>query len=113
MSEFEQKSKATAEKSARAAQQSYAAAAENMRDYSVKLIKIAQANAGAAFEFAHDLATAKSPSDLATVWTAYARKQFEMLSDQTKELTAMGQRMAGETGEPIARNVKQTFDKTS
>jgi hypothetical protein len=47
------------------------------------------------------------------VWTARARKQFEMLSEQTKELAALGQRMAGEGAEPIARNVKQTFDKAS
>jgi hypothetical protein len=47
------------------------------------------------------------------VWTAHARKQFEMLSEQTKELTPLGQKMAGESVEPIARNVKQAFDKAS
>jgi phasin len=113
MSEFEQKGKATAEKSAQAVEQSYSATADNMRNYSIKMIDMAQANTEAVFEFARKLASAKSPSDFAEVWTAHTRKQFEMLNEQTKELTALGQKMAGESAEPIARNVKQAFEKAS
>jgi hypothetical protein len=40
------------------------------------------------------------------VWTAHARKQFEMLSEQARELTALRQKMAGESAEPIVRDVK-------
>ena len=80
MIEFDEKGKATAEKSARAVEQSYSATADNMRDYSLKIIDMAHANTEAVFEFARRLASAKAPSDLATVWTAHARKQFEMLS---------------------------------
>jgi hypothetical protein len=111
--EFEKNSKATAEKSTRAAEQSYSAAARNMRDYSLRMIEMAQVNADAAFELARDLATAKGPSDLAAVWTAYSGRQFQMLTEQTKELAALGQKMAGESAEPIARTVKQAVDKAS
>jgi phasin len=113
MSQFDQKSNAAAEKSVRAVEQSYSDTAAKMREYSTKMINMAQANSEAIFELAYQLANAKAPSDLAEVWTAHARKQFEMLSEQTKELTALGQKMAGESGEPIARNVKQAFDKAS
>jgi phasin len=113
MSEFEQKSQAAAEKSIRAVEQSYSATADNMRDYIIKMINMAQANTEAVFEFARQIASAKAPSDFAEVWTAQARKQFEMLSEQTKELTALGQKMAGESAEPIERNVRQAFDKAS
>ena len=106
MGEFEQKAKATAERSAQAIGQSYSARAENMRDYSIKMINMAQANTEAVFEFARQLASAKTPSDLAEVWTAHARKQFEMLSEQARELTALRQKMAGESADPIARDVK-------
>ncbi len=47
------------------------------------------------------------------LWTTRAREQFEMLSEQTKELTALGQKMAGESAEPIARSVNQAFKKAS
>jgi hypothetical protein len=113
MSEFEQKSQAAAEKSIRAVEQSYSATADNMRDYIIKMINMAQANTEAVFEFARQIASAKAPSDFAEVWTAQARKQFEMLSEKTKELTALGQKMAGESAEPIERNVRQAFDKAS
>lgn len=113
MSESNQKIKATAEKAAQAVEQSYSATTDNMRDYSIKMINMAQANTEAVFEFARQLASAKAPSDFAEVWTTHARKQYEMLSQQTKELTTLGQKMAGESGEPIARNVKQAFDKAS
>jgi hypothetical protein len=113
MSEFEQKSQAAAEKSIRAVEQSYSATADNMRDYIIKMINMAQANTEAVFEFARQIASAKAPSDFAEVWTAQARKQFEMLNEQTKELTALGQKMAGESAEPIERNVRQAFDKAS
>jgi hypothetical protein len=43
----------------------------------------------------------------------HARRQFEMRSEQTKELTALGQKMVGESAEPIARNVNQVFKKAS
>jgi hypothetical protein len=113
MSEFEQKGKTTAEKTMRAAEQSYSATADNMRDYIVKMIDMSQTNIEAVFEFARRLAAAKAPSDFAEVWSAQARRQFELLSEQTRELTALGQKMAAESTEPIERNAKQAFDKAS
>jgi hypothetical protein len=61
-----------------------------MRDYNTKMINMAQANTEAVFDFARQLASAKAPSDFGEVWTTLARKQFEMLSQQAKELTALG-----------------------
>ena len=58
-------------------------------------------------------ATAKAPSDIVELWTTHARKQFEMLSEQTKELTALGQKMAGESAEPITRSINQAFKNAS
>jgi phasin len=108
-SEAMEKGKATAERSARAFEQSYSTAVENMRDYNLKMIDMAHANVEAGFEVARQLATAKTPSDMIETWTSHARKQFEMLSEQTKELTALGQKLAGESAGPIARSVTQAF----
>jgi hypothetical protein len=47
------------------------------------------------------------------LWTAHAQKQFETLTEQTKELTALGQRTAAESAEPMARSVNQAFKKAS
>jgi len=52
MSDSDQIGKGTAEKSARAVEQSYSATAANMRECSIKMINMAQANTEAVFEFA-------------------------------------------------------------
>ena len=41
--------------------------------------------------------------------TAHARKQFEALTAQTKELTALAQKVASETAEPIKEGVGKVF----
>ena len=86
---------------------------ENIRDLNVKIINMAQANIEAGFELARQLAAAKQPSDVVELWTGHARKQFEMLNEQIKELTSLGQKMAGKSAEPIARSVSQVFKKAS
>jgi phasin family protein len=103
----------TLEKGKAAMEQSYSAAVENFRDFNVRIIDAARANADAAFEFARQIAAAKTPSDYVELWTAHAQRQFAMLSEQTKELTALGQKIAGESAEPITRSVNQAFKKAS
>ena len=107
------KGRASAAQSAQAIEQSYSATAANMRDYNLKMIDMAQANIEGVFDFARQLATAKSPSEMVELWTSHARKQFEMLSEQLTELTALGQKMASESADPIARSVGQVFKKAS
>ncbi len=103
----------TFEKGKAAVEQSCAAAVENIRAINVKLLDMARANAEAGFDFALQMVTAKAPSDLAELWTSHARKQFEMLSEQTKELAALGQKIAGESAAPLAQSVNQAFKKAS
>ena len=108
-----QKGKAAAEQATRAVQQSYSVTFDNIRDFNVKIIDMAQANVEAVLEFSRQLATAKQPSDMVELWTAHAKRQFETLTEQTKELSALGQKIAGESAEPITRGVNQAFKKAS
>lgn len=108
-----EKGKATAERSEQAFQQSYSTAVENMRDYNLRMIDMAQANTDAIFEVARQLATVKTPSDIIELCRSHAQRQFETLSEQTKELTALGQKLAGESAGPIARSFNQAVSKAS
>jgi len=54
----------------------------------------------------------KSPSEMVELWTAYARKQFEALTgqtkelaEQTKELAALGQKLAIKNAKPVTGGV--------
>jgi hypothetical protein len=108
-----EKGKATMEQSTRAAEQGYLVTLENVRAFNVKIIDMAQANVEAVLELSHRIATARAPSDIVELWMAHARKQFEMLSEQSKELTALAHKMAGESTETITRSVNQVFQKAS
>jgi phasin len=108
-----EKGTAAAEQMARSFEQSGTHAVEKMREYNLKIIDMARANAEAAFELARQLASAKTPSEFIELLTSHARKQFETFSEQTKDLTALGQKMAGESVEPIARDVNQALKKAS
>jgi hypothetical protein len=102
------KGKAAVDQSVQAVEQSYSVTLGNMRAFNVKIIDMA-ANADAAFNFALQVAGAKTPADIIELWPEHARKQIEMLSEQVKELTALGQKLAGESTAPIARTVSQVF----
>jgi hypothetical protein len=78
-------------------EQSYSATVENMRDYNLKMIDMARTNTEGVFEFARQLTTAKSPPEMVELWTSHARKQFELLSGELSEQTALGQKMAKES----------------
>lgn len=108
-----EKSKATMEQSARAIERSCAVTLENIRAFNAKMIEMARANVEAALDVSHHIATATAPSDIVELWTTHARKQFEMLSEQGRELTALAHKTAGESAETITRSVKQVFQKTS
>jgi len=103
-----QKGKQVTEQSVTAIEQGFSDGAEKMRMYNLKMIDMAQAKVEGVFQFARELAAAKSPTDLSELWAAHAKKQFSMLSEQFKEMTALGQKIAGD-----AHSVNQTFKKAS
>jgi hypothetical protein len=51
----------------------------------------------------------KSPSEFLEVSTEHARKQFEPLSEQTKELAALRQKVMLETAEPLKAGAAKAF----
>jgi phasin len=108
-----EKGKATVEQSTRALEQSCAVTLENIRAFNAKMIEMARVNVEAVLDVSHQIATAKAPSDVVELWTAHARKQFEMLSEQGKELTELAHKMAGESAETITRSVNEVFQKAA
>jgi hypothetical protein len=100
---------AAAEESTRALGEGYFAAAEAVSDFNMKVFEIAQANTMATLNFAQQVATAKGPAEAVALWSSYARNNFETLTAQSKQLTALAQRImtstaAVGTGETFAAN---------
>jgi phasin len=108
-----EKGVAAAEESAKGIGQGFSAAAESLREFNLKLVQMAHANTTAALEFARRISTANGPSEVIELWSSQARKQFETLTEQSKELAALGQKIASTSAEPIARSFSRVTKAAS
>ncbi len=113
MKESYEKMKAAAEDATDLLEDTYTTAAKGAADYNLKVIETARANANAAFDYARELLDAKTLSDFVELSTAHARKQFETMTEQTKELAALAQKVATDTAEPIKSGVDKAFKKVA
>ena len=88
-------------------------AVKGAQDYNNRLLQFAQANTNVAFDFAQRLLGAKSPSEFMELATEHARKQFEALTEQTRELAALGQKVTLATAEPLKTGVTKAFGQAA
>jgi len=108
-----EKMKAATEEASDLIEDSYATASKGAADYGLKLIEVSRANTNSAFDFATQLFTVKSLAEAVELSTAHVRKQFDTMSAQGKELTALAQKVAAETVEPIKESVTSAFKKAA
>ena len=87
----------------------YAAGMKGAQDYNAKLIEFARINTEAAFAYAQQLSRVKSPAEFMELTTKYAREQFEAMSEQTRELAAVAQKMTIETADPLKSRATKAF----
>jgi hypothetical protein len=79
------------------------------RQYNTKVIEFANANTEAAF--AQKLSGVKSPTEFIELSTDHSRKQFETLTEQTKELAALAQNVTLAAAEPLKTGVTKAFSQ--
>jgi phasin len=88
---------------------SYSMAVKGAQDYNTKFIEFAQTNSEAAFDFVQKLSGVKSPTEFIELSTEHSRKQFETLTEQTKELAALAQKVTLATVEPLKTGATKVF----
>ena len=108
-----EKMKSAAEEATDVLEDTYATATKGAADYGLKCIEAARENTNSGFDFATQLMSVKSLSELVELSTAHARKQFEAMTAQTKELAALAQKVATETAEPIKEGLSSAFKKVA
>jgi len=108
-----EKMKAAAEEATDVLETTYSTASKGASDYGLKMIEAARVNTNAAFDFAGELMAAKTLSEIVELSSTHARKQFEALTQQTKELNALAQKVATDTAEPIKGSVSKVFHKVA
>jgi phasin len=87
-----EKAKVAAEQATDLLKDTYATAAKGVTDYNLKIIEFARTNTNTAFEYAQGLMGVRNPSELVALSTAHARKKFETMIAQAKELTELAQK---------------------
>ena len=108
-----EKMKAAAEEATDVLETTYSTASKGASDYGLKVIEAARVNTNAAFDFAGEIMAAKTLSEVVELTSAHARKQFETLTQQSKELGALAQKVATDTAEPIKSGMNKAFSKAS
>ncbi|HXX03337.1 MAG TPA: phasin [Xanthobacteraceae bacterium] len=108
-----EKLKAAAEEATDVLETTYSTATKGASDYGLKVIEVARVNTNAAFDFAGEVMAAKTLSDVIELTSAHARKQFEALTQQSKELGALAQKVATDTAEPIKSGMNKAFSKVA
>ena len=93
--------KSATEEATDAMEDSYATLSKSYKEIGRKSVEITRSNVNAHFDFLTDLLAAKSVSEAVELQTSYARKQFDVMSAQTKELSALAQKAATEGSKPL------------
>ena len=86
---------------------SYVTVTRGIGELNQKALESLKAQADASLEHFKALAAAKSFPEAISLQTEYARRQFEVISNQMKEMTALAQKVAVEAAEPL----KASFEK--
>jgi phasin len=108
-----EKMKSAAEEATDLLEGTYATASKGASEYGLKMIEAARSNTNATFDFVTELMGAKSVSEFVELSTGHARKQFEALTAQSKELAALAQKVAVDTAEPVKESVNKAFKKVA
>src|SRR3954453_19482044 len=108
-----EKMKAATEEATGVMEASYATASKGCSDYGLKVIEAARVNTNANFDYAGKLMTVKSVSEAIELSTAHLRSQYEAFAGQAKELTALAQKVATETTEPLKETMSSAFKKAA
>jgi phasin len=104
-----EKMKSAAEETTEVLEECYANATKGGTEYNLKLLDAARTNANATFDLATQLLGVKSLSEMVELTSAHARKQFDTFANQTKELTAIAQKVVAESAEPLKTGVNKAL----
>ena len=94
-------------------EQFHAKAGKGAKDLNIHFIAAARANTNAAFDFAQQLMAVTAPSEFFELSAAHARKQFEMLNEQIKQISALVQKAATESAQPLQAGAMKALDRVA
>jgi len=107
------KMKTAAEEATGIMETTCANASKGAADYGLKVVEIARTNSNAAFDFATELLGARSFAQAIEISTAHSRRQIEALTEQTRELLSLAQKVAVHAATPIKDGITTIVKKAA
>jgi phasin len=103
------KFKSAAEETTDRLEDSYASAAKGATEFNTRALEAVRENVNAAFDYTQQLLAVKSLTEAFELSSSHMKKQFETLSVQAKDLTAVAQKVAADAVEPIKAGVAKSM----
>jgi len=101
------KLKASADQVNATIEDTYTTASKGVAEYNSKVLAAVQENVNSTFDYFNSLLQVKSLAEAVELSTSHARQRFEAVSGQTKDLSALAQKVAAESSEPIKSSVEK------
>jgi phasin len=103
--------KTAAEEATGIMETTYANASKGAADYGLKIVEMARENSNATFDFATQLLGARTFAQAVEISTAHTRRQIESLTEQTRELMALAQKVTIHAATPIKDGITTIVKK--
>jgi len=101
------KLKSAAEETTDMLEDTYTTATKGATEFNLKALEALRSNVNSAFDYTSKLLASKTFAEAVELSSTHMRKQFEALSAQTKDLTAIAQKITTDTAEPIKAGVSK------
>jgi phasin len=101
--------KSAAEEATDVLEDTYTSATKGATEFNLKALETLRTNVNASFDYTSELMGSKTLADAVELSAGHMRKQFESLSAQAKTLSALAQKVATETAEPIKAGISKTM----
>ncbi len=101
--------RSAAEEATDMVEDTYMHATRGATEFNLKAIEALRTNVNSSFDFAREMLAAKSLSEAVELSATHMRQQFEALSAQAKDFSALAQKVATEASEPIKSSVNKNF----
>lgn len=105
-----EKATVSAEQATDLLKNTFTTVAKGAANYNLKVLEIARTNTSTAFDDARELLGVKSLPEFVELSTAHARKRFEAMTSQAKELTELAVKLTPEIADPFKTGVTKAFD---
>ena len=107
------KMKTMAEDTTDILEDTFTTASKGVTEFQHKAIDAARDNANAGFDFIKDMMTVKSVAEAVELQSAFARKQYEAMMGQSKELSEVASKVAQDSAKPLNEGVQKAVKNVS